>query len=135
MPTFVLAYLVTLALFAVVDFAWLGLAARSFYTSQLGEKLRPQPDLVAAALFYLVYAAGLTYFAVLPGLRGAGWTAALGLGAFLGFVAYATYDLTNQATLKDWPLLVTVVDLAWGTVLSAVVAAAACAALTAFGRG
>ena len=132
MPTFVLAYLVTLALFAVIDFAWLGLAARSFYTAQLGEKLRPQPGPGRRR-------------PVLPGLcRGPdllrrtprpAWrrldSETLGLGTFLGFVAYATYDLTNQATLKDWPLLVTVVDLAWGTVLSAVVAAGClCAAFS-----
>ncbi len=134
MPTFLSAYLVTLVLFAAIDFVWLGVLARGFYAGQLGELLAPRPDLVAAALFYLVYAGGLVHFAVLPGLRAGGWAAALGQGAILGFVAYATYDLSNLATLKGWPLSMTLVDLVWGTVLSGAVAAGACLVLGWLGR-
>ena len=129
MPLSLSAYLVTLVLFAAIDFVWLGLIARGFYAAQLGELMVERPGLVAAALFYLVYAGGLVHFAVLPGLRGGGWTTALGQGAILGLVAYATYDLTNLATLKGWPFAMSVVDLAWGTILSGVVAAVACVAL------
>jgi uncharacterized membrane protein len=134
MASFVPAYLLSLVFLAAIDFIWLGFVARNFYARQLGELLLPQPKLLAAGLFYLVYALGLAHFAVLPGLRGGGWTVALGQGAVLGFVAYATYDLSNLATLKGWPIPMTVVDLVWGTVLSAAVAAGACAVLGWLGR-
>jgi uncharacterized membrane protein len=125
MPQFFPAYLVTLVLLAAIDFVWLAFVARGFYVAQLGELMRPQPDLLAAALFYAVYAAGITQFATLPAVRGGGWGTALVQGAMLGLVAYATYDLSNLATLKGWPVAMTVVDIAWGTVLTALVAALA----------
>ena len=127
------AYLTALVLLVAADSLWLGFVARDFYAAQLGDMLRPSPDFGAAVLFYLLYAAGLTHFAVLPGRR-RGWRHALGNGAFLGLVAYATYDLSNLATLVDWPVAMSVVDVAWGTVLSAGVATLACAILARFGR-
>ena len=122
MPRFLSAYLVTLVLLAAIDFVWLAFVSRGFYVAQLGDLMRPQPDLLAAALFYAVYAAGITHFATLPAVRGGGWSTALVQGALLGLVAYATYDLSNLATLKGWPMAMTVVDIAWGTVLTALVA-------------
>lgn len=111
----------TLAGFLAIDLVWLAVVARGFYRNQLGFLLAEEPNWAAAVAFYLLFVAGLLVFAIVPGLQaGSAWRA-LGLGAFLGLVAYATYDLTNLATIKNWPLAVTLVDLAWGAVLSACV--------------
>jgi len=110
-------YFVTLAVFFLVDMVWLGVVAKGFYRKHLGELLAPKVNWAAAMIFYLLFIAGLLVFAVRPALMQGAPLRALWLGAFLGLIAYATYDLTNLATLKDWPVLVTVVDLAWGTVL------------------
>lgn len=118
---FALLYAVTLPIFFVIDLFWIGLVARDFYRRHLGHLLSPQIDWTAAILFYLVFIAGIVFFAVRPALEaGSGWRALM-YGAFLGFLAYATYDMTNQATMQAWPRLVTVVDLAWGTFLTAAV--------------
>jgi uncharacterized membrane protein len=117
----VLLYLVTLAVFFAVDMVWLGLVAKTFYRKHLGFLMGPKVVWPAAILFYLLFIAGLLVFAVRPALAAGAPVRALVLGAFLGLVSYATYDLTNLATLKDWPLLVTVVDLVWGTVLGGAV--------------
>ena len=118
------AYLAALAAFLALDAVWLTTMGPRLYTPRLGPLLRPEPDLLAAALFYLLYLAGVVAFAVLPAARGASWTAAAARGAAFGLVAYATYDLTNQATLRDWPWTVTAADLAWGMVVTASGAAA-----------
>ncbi len=123
----ILLYLVTLAIFFLIDMVWLGLVAKNFYRSQLGEMLSPKVNWPAAILFYLLFIAGLQCFVIAPAVLGGGALQALWQGAFFGLVAYATYDLTNLATLRDWPLLVTVVDLAWGAVLGGTVSS--CAAL------
>jgi uncharacterized membrane protein len=117
-----LLYLVTLAIFFAIDMVWLGVVAKTFYRKHLGYLMAPKVVWPAAILFYLLFIAGLVVFAVRPGLAAGGPGKALLLGAFLGLVAYATYDLTNMATVKDWPLVVTVVDLVWGTVLGGLVA-------------
>jgi uncharacterized membrane protein len=117
----VLLYLVTLAIFFLIDMVWLGLVAKNFYRSQLGEMLSPKVNWVAAILFYLLFIAGLQLFVIAPALQSGGALAALWRGALFGLIAYATYDLTNLATLKDWPLLVTAVDLAWGALLGGAV--------------
>ena len=135
MPQVLLTYLIALVLLLAIDLVWLGWVARSFYVAQLGDLMRPQPGLVAAGLFYAIYAAGLVHFAVLPGLREDCWPSALAQGALLGLVAYATYDLSNLATLKGWPFALSMVDLAWGTALSGVVAAATCAIADRLGFG
>jgi uncharacterized membrane protein len=131
-PVYLSAYLMSLVLVIAIDLVWLGVVARSFYAAQLGDLLRPQPGLLAAAIFYAIYAFGLVHFAVQPGLRAGGWVSALGHGALLGFIAYSTYDLSNLATLKGWPIGFVVVDIAWGTALSAVVAAMTCAVIARF---
>ncbi len=122
------AYLSTATVFLVIDFVWLSFVARSFYASQLGDMLLDRPNIGAAALFYLAYAAGIVFFAVMPALRAESLMVALGHGALLGLLAYATYDVTNYATLRNWPLAMSVVDVLWGGVLTATAAAAGYAA-------
>ncbi len=112
-------YLSTLGAFFVIDMIWLGLVARGLYRKYLGFLLSPNPNWTAAILFYLLWVAGLLVFAVVPGLQAASSKKALLLGALFGLLTYATYDLTNQATVKDWPLLITVVDMIWGMTLAA----------------
>ena len=109
-------------IFLVLDSLWLGLVAARFYQSQIGFLMADTPNWLAAIIFYLLYPAALAYFVVEPGIHDKNTFRAAWRGAFFGFVAYATYDLTNLATLDRWPLLLTVVDLAWGTSLCAVTA-------------
>jgi len=117
----VLLYLITLVVFFLIDMVWLGVVAKGFYRKQLGPLLNPKANWIPAVLFYLLFIVGLIVFAVKPALlNGRPWDA-LFLGALLGLISYATYDLTNLATLKDWPILVTIVDLLWGTLLGGVV--------------
>jgi uncharacterized membrane protein len=115
-------YFITLAVFFLIDMIWLGVVAKGFYRRYLGYLMSPQVKWAAAILFYLLFIAGLLVFAVRPSLLGGTPLGALGLGALLGLICYATYDLTNLATIKDWPLLVTVIDLIWGTILGGSVA-------------
>lgn len=112
-------YLVAVIVFFAIDLVWLGVVAQKFYQNQIGFLLNPKVNWPAAISFYLLYIVGLVYFVVRPALIQGSWQTALFTGAFFGFVTYATYDLTNLATLKDWPLLVTLVDLLWGTTLGA----------------
>ena len=122
---YIKAYTGALLAFLALDALWLGLVAKSFYASQLGDLMRDKPQFVAAGVFYLAYVAGVVYFAVAPALNAANpLRTAVISGALLGLLAYGTYDMTNYATLKGWPPLLVAVDLAWGTVLTA--AAAAC---------
>jgi uncharacterized membrane protein len=109
-------YLIALVSFAVVDAVWLGVVARRFYREQIGFLMGPT-NWTAAVLFYLFYVAGLLFFVIQPALARGRWQDALLVGFAFGFVTYMTYDLTNLATLQGWPVLLTVVDIAWGTVL------------------
>ena len=121
MSFYIKLYFTTLLAFFAIDLLWLGLVARNFYNKQLGFLLSPNPNWIAAIIFYLLFVAGILVFVVLPGLEDNSLKATLLRAAFFGLVTYATYDLTNLATVKDWPLLVTVVDLAWGAILSTLV--------------
>jgi uncharacterized membrane protein len=114
-------YLAALVGFLAIDMIWLGLVARGFYRRQLGFLLADQVNWWAAMSFYLLFVAGVLVFAVAPGLQAGSLARTLLLGGLFGLVTYATYDLTNMATVKGWPLIVTVVDMAWGTVLAAAV--------------
>lgn len=114
-------YFITLIAFLAIDSLWLGLVAPSFYQSQIGYIMAESPDLIAAGLFYLLFIFGMVVFIVEPGVREGTLLKAVARGALFGLVTYATYDLTNLATLEGWPILVTIVDLAWGTFLSAAV--------------
>ena len=133
MPNFAIAYLAAAAAFFALDFVWLTVATRLLYRPLLGSLIVDSPNLVVAALFYLVYLVGLVVFAILPAAEAGSWGMALGLGALLGLVAYGTYDFTNLSTLRDWPVMVSIVDLVWGTALSAVATAAGYAALRQWG--
>ena len=128
----IIAYLSTAAVFLAVDFLWLSYMARSFYAAQLGPLLLERPNISAAAVFYLAYAAGIVFFAVAPALRAESAAVALGHGAVLGLLAYATYDVTNYATLRNWPLAMSVVDVVWGGVLTSLAAFAGYAAAVRF---
>lgn len=119
MRTYGIAYVATGVVLLALDAIWLMIAAPRLYRPLMGGMLLESFRLVPAALFYLIYIAGVVVFAVTPALAGARWTTAASCGAFLGFVAYATYDLTNQATLRNWPLPVTIADLCWGICLTA----------------
>jgi uncharacterized membrane protein len=118
----VVIYLVTVPVFFLIDLFWLGVVARDFYRQRLGYLMRPQVNWAAAISFYLLFIVGIVIFAIKPALEAGSPTRALVYGALFGFFTYATYDLTNLATIKDWPLMVTVVDLVWGTALCALVA-------------
>jgi len=118
---FVKLYAVALPAFLVIDLIWLGVVARSFYQNQMGHLMRAQVNWVAAIVFYLLFVAGIVVLAVWPALERQSLAHALVLGALLGLVTYAAYDLTNLATLEGFPLKVALVDLAWGTVLCAAV--------------
>ena len=113
------AYFGAAVVFIALDAVWLTLMGATLYRPALAPLLADQPRLVPAALFYVVYLAGLALFAVRPALRTRRWWSAPVHGATFGLVAYATYDLTNQATLKLWPTQVTVLDLGWGAFVSA----------------
>jgi len=118
-------YGAALLVLLVLDFLWLGLVMREFYRSALGPMMREQPRIVAAVLFYVLYAAGVTYFAALPAMEGGQWQRAAILGGAFGFFAYATYDITNYATLNHFPFRMVLVDVLWGMAVSAVAAVAA----------
>jgi uncharacterized membrane protein len=112
-------FLIALPVFFVIDMAWLGVVARNFYRAQLGDLMRTEVNWVAAMIFYLLFIVGLVVFVIGPAVDAGSWMQALGRGALFGLVAYATYDLTNLATLRDWPLTMTIIDLAWGAALAA----------------
>ncbi len=123
MITFLKLYAVALPTFLLVDLLWLGVVARSFYRAQLGHLMRTDVNWTAALAFYALFVAGIVVLAVGPGVERESLGRAVALGALLGLVSYAAYDLTNLATLRDFPLTVALVDLAWGAVLCATVSA------------
>lgn len=115
-------YIAIAVIFLGVDLLWLGVIAKGFYNRQLGALLANNVNWIPALVFYLLYVGGIAYFAVLPGVAAKSVAKAAANGAFLGAVAYGAYELTNLATLKDWPLQVAIVDLAWGIVLTTIAA-------------
>jgi len=114
-------YLVSLATFFTIDMLWLGLVARSLYQQHLGFLMAPSPNWFVAIVFYLLFIFGLLIFVVLPGLGANSLKTTLLRAALFGLITYATYDLTNLATLKDWPALLSIVDMLWGMVLTVLV--------------
>lgn len=124
MPYYLTAYGFSAAVFLGLDFVWLSTMGGSFYKDRLGSLLLEQPNLAIAGVFYLVYVVGVVMLAVIPALNGGSWWNAALAGAVLGLVAYGTYDITNLSTLKGWSLSVSLVDMAWGTFVSAVAASA-----------
>lgn len=115
---YAVAYGATALAFLVLDILWLGFIAKSFYRQEIGPLLLENFNMIAAIAFYLIFIAGILIFAVLPALQSGSWKTALLYGALFGFFTYATYDLTNLATLKGWSLTMVIVDIAWGTALT-----------------
>lgn len=116
---FIKIYAIALPVFFAIDMVWLGLIAKDFYRAQIGTLMKSDINWTAAIIFYLLFIVGLVLFVITPAVEKGSWTHALLFGALFGLVCYATYDLTNLAVAKDWPLLVTIVDLVWGAVLAA----------------
>jgi len=116
-----LYFVVAFVAFLAVDALWLGLVAPKFYKNQIGHLMAAKPNFTAAAIFYLIFIVGLVYFVLLPAITNESWVIALSNGALFGLVTYATYDLTNMATLREWPITMVIVDLTWGIVLSTTV--------------
>lgn len=129
MTSFLLCWIVTAVVLLAIDAVWLGLVATSFYRRELGDLMLDQPKFQIAAIFYAVYAVAILILASMPAAKEGSLGLAFVLGAVLGLAAYGTYDITNLATLKDWPVTMSLVDLAWGTLLTATSATAGCAAL------
>lgn len=118
MVQWIFGFIASSVVFLGCDAVWLKFAASRIYRPRLGMLLRDDFALAPVVLFYAIYILGILFFAVAPALESGRWTTALGRGAALGFLAYATYDLTNQATLRGWSTTVTMIDLAWGTLLT-----------------
>lgn len=127
-----IAYVSALVIFAAIDLTWLTLMAGRFYRATLGDIMLTDVNLKAAAVFYLLYPIGLVYFAIGPALKSGDLKEAAMKGALIGLFAYGTYDLTNQATLRNWTTTLTLADIAWGTVVSGVAAFAAAWVTTKF---
>jgi uncharacterized membrane protein len=128
MKTWFIGYIAALGTLTVLDALWLGLVSRDFYKARLGQLLLDQPNWPVAILFYLVHTVGIVVF---PVALATSWLGAVLYGALFGFVVYAAYDLTNLATLRGWPMAVSLVDLAWGAAVSAVACVAAFLAMRA----
>ena len=115
-------YLLTIPVFFAIDMIWLGYASRGFYKGQIGHLMSPTVNWPAAIIFYLLFIVGILIFAVVPALKSGSLSKAALWGGLFGLFTYATYDLTNLATLRDWPLKVVVVDILWGVILCSAVA-------------
>jgi uncharacterized membrane protein len=133
MRAYGVAWVATAVVFLGLDAVWLSISASRLYRPLLGGLLRDGFLLAPAVLFYLIYTVGIVVFAISPEFASGPWSTAGLRGAFLGLFGYAVYDLTNQATLRDWPLAITVADLLWGTLLTAIAAIAGLMAARAFG--
>lgn len=114
---FVWMFLISMVIFLVLDMLWLNVIAKRFYAQELGDLMTDQVRILAAVIFYIIFIVGMIYFVIYPAFLEASLTAALVNGLFFGFICYATYDLTNLATIRNWPLAMTLVDLVWGTFL------------------
>lgn len=114
-------YFVTLIVFFTIDIVWLAFIAKNLYRKELGFIMSKKPNITAALLFYLIFIGGLIFFVINPALAKESFNDALLVGMLFGFVTYATYDLTNLATLENWPIRITIIDLVWGTTLGGLV--------------
>lgn len=114
-------YIIAFIIFLAIDAIWLGLVAPKFYKNHIGHLMAEKPNFIAAIIFYLIFIVGVVYFVVNPAIEAQSIGKVVIAGMLFGFMTYATYDLTNLATLKDWPITVTIVDLIWGTSLSTLI--------------
>ena len=119
MGEFIKIYAVTLVVFFAIDMFWLGVVAKNLYQQQIGHLLKETVNWIAAIIFYLLFIGGLVFFVLNPAIEKDSAVYALLVGGLFGLITYATYDLTNLATMKSWPLTITLIDLAWGTTLGA----------------
>lgn len=119
MAQFFKLYGIAFILFLVIDLIWLGLIAKNLYQNQIGTLLKTNTNWTAAIIFYLLFIGGLVFFAIQPSITSATLWKAMLYGALFGFMTYATYDLTNLATLEGWPIQITIIDLLWGSFLGA----------------
>ena len=118
MVTVLKNYFLTFIIFMGIDMVWLGVISKKLYADKLGYLMASKVNWLAAVIFYLIFIAGLLFFVIYPALKQNMWSYALLAGLFFGLVTYATYDLTNLATIRDWPLLITIIDLIWGSFIS-----------------
>ncbi len=123
MTDFLIRLLIAGGVMGLIDWIWLGFVAKKLYYAEIGKLLLEKPFMPAALLFYVLYVVGIVVFAVNPAIEKQSWQYALGYGALFGFLAYATYDLTNWATLKGWSAKIVVIDMLWGAFLTGAVAA------------
>ena len=121
MKSIIISYLLTFVVFLMVDMLWLGVIAKNLYQKYLGDFLSDKVNWTAAFIFYFIYVAGISIFVIYPAVNKGSVFNAILMGALFGFFTYATYDLTNLATLKGWPLPIVFIDILWGSVLSAIV--------------
>lgn len=124
MSKYIAAYAVATVVMLAIDLLWLGVIAKPLYRAGIGHLMADSPNIPAAVLFYLMFPVGLMFFAVVPNASSSEWMPTLLAGALFGLFTYATYDLTNLATLKGWPVGLAVLDIAWGSLVSSVAAAA-----------
>jgi uncharacterized membrane protein len=117
MIDFIKTYLIAIVVFFAIDIIWLAVIAKDLYQQQIGFIMAPSPNWIAAIAFYLIFIFGLVFFVIQPGIQSQNLLETLIRGMLFGFITYATYDLTNLATLKDWPLKITIIDLIWGASL------------------
>lgn len=122
--TYLKLFLALLPMMLLVDLVWLGVVMKDYYRAQIGHLMSGSVNWPPAVVFYLLFITGLIYFAVIPGVASGSIGKTFLIGAFLGLLAYGTYDLTNHATLKDWPVMMTLIDMAWGALLSGALASA-----------
>lgn len=118
MVSYIKSFFIGLVVFLLIDMIWLGVIAKGLYAKHLGFLMTNQIKWGAAILFYLIFVAGLVFFVIRPSVEKQSLSYALIAGAFYGLITYATYDLTNQATIKDWPMIITIVDMIWGSTVS-----------------
>lgn len=111
-------FFISFAVFLAIDLVWLGVVAKNLYAEKLGYLMAPKTNFTAAFVFYAIFIVGMLFFVINPALAKQSWQVALFTGMFFGFVTYATYDLTNLATIRDWPIMITIIDLIWGAFLS-----------------
>ncbi len=121
MAKYIKNYAVAFIVFLIIDLIWLGVVSKNFYQQELGYIMSANPNWIVAGIFYIIFIFGLLFFVIHPALESGSFKEALLKGLFFGLVTYATYNLTNLATLKDWPLNLTIVDLIWGTTLGGLV--------------
>lgn len=121
MLEFIKAYAITFIIFLVIELVWLMAVAKDFYQKELGYIMKPKPNLLATAIFSILFVLGMVFFVINPALEKNTWTYALAVGGLYGLISYSTYTLTNLATLKAWPVKVALVDLIWGSVLGGLV--------------